>query len=69
MGLERYMGHDATARCYPFWIGQFINEVRMFKNTIGFDKICIVGTGAIGSTFGGFLSDAGYKVLQRPVLS
>lgn len=34
----------------------------MFKNTIGFDKICIVGTGAIGSAFGGFLSNAGYKV-------
>ncbi|VVB56193.1 Ketopantoate reductase PanE/ApbA [uncultured archaeon] len=34
----------------------------MFKNTIGFDKICIVGMGAIGSAFGGFLSNAGYKV-------
>ena len=34
----------------------------MFKNTIGFDNICIVGTGAIGSAFGGFLSNAGYKV-------
>jgi len=34
----------------------------MFKNTMGFDKICIVGTGAIGSAFGGFLSNAGYKV-------
>lgn len=34
----------------------------MFRNTIGFDKICIVGTGAIGSAFGCFLSNAGYKV-------
>ncbi len=34
----------------------------MFKNTIGFENICIVGTGAIGSAFGGFLSNAGYKV-------
>ena len=34
----------------------------MFKNTIGFDNICIVGSGAIGSAFGGFLSNAGYKV-------
>jgi len=34
----------------------------MFKNTIGFDKICIVGTGAIGSAFGGFLSNTGFKV-------
>ena len=35
----------------------------MFKNKIGFDNICIVGTGAIGSTFGGFLSNAGYEVI------
>jgi 2-dehydropantoate 2-reductase len=35
----------------------------MFKNTIGFENICIVGTGAIGSAFGGFLSNAGYKVI------
>ncbi|MCZ7357030.1 MAG: 2-dehydropantoate 2-reductase [Candidatus Methanoperedens sp.] len=34
----------------------------MFKNTIDFDNICIVGSGAIGSAFGGFLSNAGYKV-------
>ena len=34
----------------------------MLKNTIGFDKICIVGTGAIGSAFGGFLSNTGFKV-------
>ena len=34
----------------------------MFKNTIGFDNICIVGAGAIGSVFGGFLSNAGYKI-------
>jgi pyruvate/2-oxoglutarate dehydrogenase complex dihydrolipoamide dehydrogenase (E3) component len=39
-----------------------LNEVKMFNNTIGFDNICIVGTGAIGSSFGGFLSNAGYKV-------
>jgi len=40
-----------------------LNEIRMFKNKIGFDNICIVGTGAIGSTFGGFLSNAGYEVI------
>jgi len=34
----------------------------MFKNSIGFDNICIVGTGAIGGTLGGFLSNAGYKI-------
>ena len=34
----------------------------MLKNTIGFDNICIVGTGAIGSAFGVFLSNVGYKV-------
>jgi 2-dehydropantoate 2-reductase len=39
-----------------------LNEVRMLKNTKGFDNVCIVGTGAIGSAFGGFLSNAGYKV-------
>ncbi|HYN44948.1 MAG TPA: 2-dehydropantoate 2-reductase [Candidatus Limnocylindrales bacterium] len=35
----------------------------MFKNKIVFDNISIVGTGAIGSVFGGFLSNAGYKVI------
>jgi 2-dehydropantoate 2-reductase len=35
----------------------------MFKNKIGFDNISIVGTGAIGSAFGGFLSNSGYKVI------
>ncbi len=34
----------------------------MFKNAIGFGNICIVGTGAIGAAFGGFLSNAGCKV-------
>jgi 2-dehydropantoate 2-reductase len=34
----------------------------MFKKIIGFEKICIVGTGAIGSAFGVFLSNAGYKI-------
>ncbi len=34
----------------------------MKKNSTGFDNICIVGAGAIGIAFGGFLSDAGYKV-------
>ncbi len=34
----------------------------MLKNTTGFENICIVGTGAIGGAFGGFLSNAGYKV-------
>ena len=34
----------------------------MFKNTIGFGSICIVGTGAIGSAFGGFLSNAGCNI-------
>ena len=34
----------------------------MCKNFTGFDNICIVGTGAIGGAFGGFLSDAGYEV-------
>jgi 2-dehydropantoate 2-reductase len=34
----------------------------MFKKTVCFDKIFIVGTGAIGGAFGGFLSNAGYKV-------
>jgi len=35
----------------------------MFKNKISFDNISIVGTGAIGSAFGGFLSNAGYKAI------
>ena len=34
----------------------------MYKNFTGFDNICIVGTGAIGGAFGGFLSDAGHEV-------
>jgi len=34
----------------------------MYKDFTGFDNICIVGTGAIGGAFGGFLSDAGYEV-------
>ncbi|MCK5721667.1 MAG: 2-dehydropantoate 2-reductase [Gammaproteobacteria bacterium] len=34
----------------------------MYKNFTGFDNICIVGTGAIGGAFGGFLSDAGCEV-------
>ena len=33
-----------------------------FENKIGFENICIVGAGAIGSVLGGFLSNAGYKV-------
>ncbi len=34
----------------------------MVRNKIGFGSICIVGSGAIGSSFGGFLSNAGYNV-------
>ncbi len=34
----------------------------MFKEFKGFDNICIVGTGAIGGAFGGFLSNAGYEL-------
>lgn len=35
----------------------------MVKNTMDFENICIVGTGAIGSVFGDFLINAGYKVI------
>ncbi len=34
----------------------------MINNKINFNKISIVGTGAIGGSFGGFLSNAGYEV-------
>ena len=34
----------------------------MINNKTNFNKISIVGTGAIGGSFGGFLSNAGYKV-------
>ena len=32
------------------------------KNKVGFENICVIGVGAIGSVLGGFLSNAGYKV-------
>lgn len=39
-----------------------MNDVIMLKNTIGFDNICVVGAGAIGSVFGGLLVNAGYNL-------